>query len=117
MDILKNSNIKFYLYLKTFFSRYLLKDLKFFYFYLFSLKIFNSCVNIYMPKTIKKFSVVRSPTMSKLSKEQFEFRFYKVNIIFNVKNKLDYLYIYKLLFNINFKFSYFKCILIKLCNV
>jgi len=70
-----------------------------------------------MPKKIKKFSVVRSPTMSKLSKEQFEFRFYKINLILSIKNFLDFLFIYKLLFKIDLKFSYFKCTFIKDINV
>ena len=84
---------KFFLSLQSFLFRYLFKDLKLV--YLLFIKHLNSLdyktLNIFLPKKVKKFSVVRSPTMSKASKEQFEFRFYKVYLIFNFYNRLDFL--------------------------
>lgn len=50
----------------------------------------NYCFTKYklvaMPYRIKKFTVVKSPFVSKLSREQFEIRIYKVILIFLSKN-------------------------------
>jgi len=84
---------KFFLILQSFLFRYLFKDLKLIYMlFIKHLKCLNfKVINVFLPKKIKKFSVVRSPTMSKLSKEQFEFRFYKLYLIFSLFSDLDFL--------------------------
>merc|ERR1712194_703437 len=67
-----NKNNKILFTLKSFLFKYLHKDLN--KLLLFTYKInmlFYKYTTIFMPVKIKKFSVVRSPTMSKLSKEQF----------------------------------------------
>jgi hypothetical protein len=102
-----------FLILQSFLFRYLFKDIKILFLYLIKnvnkLGIKNS--NFFLPKKIKKFSVVRSPTMSKLSKEQFEFRFYKVYLIFNLESYLDLIGLKNSFLRLNFNYSYvrFSC--------
>lgn len=101
---------KLFIILKSFLFRYLFKDIKAV--FLFITKYINSFdlknINIFLPKKIKKFSVVRSPTMSKLSKEQFEFRFYKAYLIFILFNHLDCLSIKSFFIYLDLNYSYLK---------
>lgn len=102
----KNNKILFIL--KSFLFKYLYKDLKKLLFFTYKANMFfYKYTIIFMPIKIKKFSVVRSPTMSKLSKEQFEVREYKVVIIFNTINKLSFILMEPFLSKINLKHSYF----------
>jgi ribosomal protein S10 len=106
LNIIKN--FKIYLHIKSFLHYYLKRDLKKFLFFLKKNK-FNLLYNkiIYLPISIKKFSVVRSPFVSKLSKEQFEIRIYKILVIFYTDDILFMkFFIDKKL--INFEFSYYK---------
>lgn len=110
MLISKKSDI--YIYIKSFFFKHLYRDIKQLYFLLFKydcfiFKSFNNKV-IHLPKKIKKFSVVRSPTMSKLSKEQFQIVLHKVCFIFSYYNlgilKISTFFMPK----IKLKHSYFR---------
>jgi len=104
-----NKNNKILFTLKSFLFKYLHKDLN--KLLLFTYKInmlFYKYTTIFMPVKIKKFSVVRSPTMSKLSKEQFEIREYKAVIIFNTINKLSFIIMEPFLLSINLNHSYFS---------
>lgn len=108
LNIIKK--FKIYLHIKSFFNHYLKRDLNTLFIFLKKNKL-NLLSNkvIYLPTSIKKFSVVRSPFVSKLSKEQFEIRVYKCLVIFYSDN---YLFI-KFFRNkklINFNFSYYKLI-------
>jgi len=101
---------KIYIFIQSFFFSYLFKDIK----YLF-LQVFKNTdisfiqnINFFLPKKVKKFSVVRSPTTSKLSKEQFEFRFFKVCLIFTFFRHLDFLIFQKAILSLNLNYSYFK---------
>jgi len=42
---------------------------------------------VFLPKKIKKITVIRSPHIDKKSREQFEIRRYKNILIFNIKNR------------------------------
>lgn len=115
----KTFNYKFLLILQSFLFRYIFKDIKFIFISLvrdINLKEFKS-INFFLPKKIKKFSVVRSPTMSKLSKEQFEFRFFKAYLIFKLSTHLDLLLFNSFFFNIGLNFSYLKFKLFFKANV
>lgn len=104
--MLKNKNTIYFI-IKSFLFAYLLKDIKLTLFKLFRLNIYYTKYSlIFIPIKIKKFSVVRSPTMSKLSKEQFETRQYKVCIAFATLNKTSFFLIKKALTNLNLKQSY-----------
>lgn len=99
---------KIYLHIKSFFHYYLKRDLKKFMLFLKKHRLNLSYSKIiYLPVSIKKFSVVRSPFVSKLSKEQFEIRIYKILVIFYT----DDILFMKFFINkkiINFDFSYYK---------
>ena len=84
------------------------RDLFNIYFFLKKNKLyFSKKIVIYLPITIRKFSVVRSPFVSKLSKEQFEIRIYRSLIILSSENNLfiDY---FKNKIIINLDFSYYR---------
>jgi ribosomal protein S10 len=102
------NNYKIYLHIKSFFHYYLKRDLNNFLFFLKKNK-FNllSSKIIYLPTTIKKFSVVRSPFVSKLSKEQFEIRIYKILVIFYTNDVL-FMKFFSNKNVINFDFSYYR---------
>jgi hypothetical protein len=101
---------KLCIYIYSFFFKYLFKDIKFLFLQLLKNKdlILEDNVNIFLPKKIKKFSVVRSPTMSKLSKEQFEFRFFKGYLVFNFSQDLTFFIFKNKLLDITIKNSYLK---------
>lgn len=70
-----------YLKMKGFFLPHINKDLKIFNVYCYKNFVryfYNKSYIIYLPIQIKKYTVVRSPFVSKLSKEQFEIRTYKL---------------------------------------
>jgi ribosomal protein S10 len=93
--------------IKSFLSAYLLKDIKFIFLNIgrnYCKRIIN--INIFLPTKIKKFSVVRSPTTSKLSKEQFEFRFFKSCLGFTCKHYLDFLWLKQVILSIHVSRSY-----------
>lgn len=72
-----------FFYIKSFFLKHLLNETNFFILYFnnfFAYKL------ICLPTKIKKFTVVKSPFVSKLSREQFEFRVYKVLLKLNFFN-------------------------------
>jgi ribosomal protein S10 len=110
--MLKNQNLNnnIYIHIKSFIFSYLFKDIKHIFLELIKSSSINSIINsnLYLPKRVKKFSVVRSPTMSKLSKEQFEIKFYKVCLMFKFKYYLDYVLLKNYIYKINLKYSYFK---------
>jgi ribosomal protein S10 len=87
MTLILNINSKIYIYVKSFYYNYLIRDLKklFIFFKKYNF-FFLSRKLIFLPKKIKKFSVVKSPFVSKLDKEQFEIRVYKLLIIFDLSN-------------------------------
>jgi ribosomal protein S10 len=80
-----------YVHLKSFFFKHLIKDIKQVHLNMWCCSfLFGQIDNIiYLPKRIKKFSVVRSPTMSKLSKEQFEVTIHKVCIMYKYRTSLS----------------------------
>lgn len=96
--------------LKVFFFGYLFKDIKSIFLYL--IKTLNvvelNNTNFFLPKKVKKFSVVRSPTTSKSSKEQFEFKFFKACLIFTFSNYINFLMFKTNILRLNLKHSYFK---------
>jgi small subunit ribosomal protein S10 len=102
------TKFKIYLHIKSFFHYYLKRDLNDFLFFL-KKNQFNllSSKIIYLPTTVKKFSVVRSPFVSKLSKEQFEIRIYKILVIFYTDDVL-FMNFFSNKNIINFDFSYYK---------
>ena len=83
----KNLNINFisFFFIKNFFFKLLLKDVKYYFNNLFLFVGFIDYNIITLPIKVKKFTVVRSPFVSKLSREQFEIRTYKsiVTVSFN----------------------------------
>ena len=105
-------NYKIYFYIKSFYFYYLQRDLKSLFNYLKKNNLFFLKKNlIYLPILIKKFSVVKSPFVSKLSKEQFEIRVHKLIIIFFFSNELllEFLKKSKILY-IDLKYSYIKIV-------
>lgn len=64
-----------FFFIKSFFFKHILNEL---YFFLLYLNDFFTYSLIALPNRIKKFTVVKSPFVSKLSREQFEIRSYKV---------------------------------------
>jgi ribosomal protein S10 len=107
-NLKKNKQIKLYLHIKSFYYYYLERDLFNIYFFFKKNKLyFSKKIIIYLPTTIRKFSVVRSPFVSKLSKEQFEIRIYRSLIILSSENNLfmDY---FKNKIIINLDFSYYR---------
>lgn len=100
--------VKLYIHIKSFYYYYLERDL--FNINLFFKKksmFFKKKYIIYLPITIKKFSVVRSPFVSKLSKEQFEIRTYRSLLILTSDNSLFINY-FKNKVQINLDFSYYR---------
>ena len=87
MTLILNKKSKIYIYVKSFYYNYLVRDLKnlFIFFKKYNLN-FLAKKFIFLPSKIKKFSVVKSPFVSKLDKEQFEIRVYKLLIIFSLHN-------------------------------
>ena len=108
----KKKNYKVYLHIKSFYFYYLERDLKNLFFFIKknNLFFFKKKVN-YLPISIKKFSVVKSPFVSKLSKEQFEIRTYKLMVTLYFKNYFffNFLKKNKILF-LNFDYSYIRLI-------
>lgn len=89
MLIKLKKKFRIYIYLKSFSLKYILRDIKALFFYLIRAKlIFLDKKLIYLPCRIKKFSVVKSPFVSKLSKEQLELRIYKIILILKMDNNL-----------------------------
>ena len=74
-----NLNVNFIIIflVKNFFLGLLLKDIKLYFNSLFFFFGFTKYSIVILPIKIKKFTVVRSPFVSKLSREQFEIRTYK----------------------------------------
>ena len=96
-----NLNIYTYIYIKSFFFKFVFIDLNFYLNRFYKLKTIFYFSSIALPTKIKKFTVVRSPFVSKLSREQFELRTYKNVLILKYTNKL--------LLNVFLKFLiYFK---------
>jgi ribosomal protein S10 len=85
--MLINNNHGTQYYLKSFFFKHLFKDIKQLHLNIVRCNFFFGELSstTYLPRRIKKFSIVRSPTMSKLSKEQFEVVIHKVCIMYNYK--------------------------------
>jgi ribosomal protein S10 len=100
----KKRNITIYLMLKSFFFTYLKRDLKKLVLYLKKNRVYGDLKKINLPVSIKKISVVRSPFVSKLSKEQYEIRTYRVLCILKPKG----IHFYKPLLQELPRFSYFK---------
>ena len=103
---------KIYLHIRSFFNYYLKRDLKSLFFFLHKNKlIFFKRRIIYLPSRLKKFSVVRSPFVSKLSKEQFEIKIYRIVIILDYNTNLFSRFARDCCWNnLHLKFSYFKII-------
>lgn len=101
---------KVYYIIKSFIYICLYRDIKNLFLYLaLNFLSLNYKINIiYLPQSIKKFSVVRSPTMSKLSKEQFEIRVNRVCLIFYFVKKLDLHIFFNLLYKLKLNYSFFK---------
>jgi hypothetical protein len=110
MPLINPLENKVYVLIQSFFFGYLFKDIKYLFLMAFrkGKKLDMSNKNFYLPKKVKKFSVVRSPTMSKLSKEQFEFRFFKVCLMFSFSTYLDFLVFKSSIMYFDLKYSYFK---------
>lgn len=101
---------KVYYIIKSFLLLCLYRDIKKLFFFLainFLSLSYNVSI-IYLPQRIKKFSVVRSPTMSKLSKEQFEIRVNRVCLIFSFIKKIDCYVFFNLLSQLKLNYSFFK---------
>jgi hypothetical protein len=113
MAIKLNVLSRLHLFVQSFLFIYLFKDIKLIFLELLrnrdSLGVLDiTNTNFFLPKKVKKFSVVRSPTTSKLSKEQFEFCFFKACLLFNFTQHIDFLIFKSLVFNLDLKYSYFK---------
>jgi ribosomal protein S10 len=103
--LIKNKYYKICIYIKSFFYKYLFRDLKLLSIFLVNGRFFiNRNKIIFLPLRVKKFSVVRSPFVSKLSKEQFEIRVYKAFCSISVNNFFfhNFFNFYKI------KYSYYK---------
>ena len=85
-----NLNINFtsFLFIKNFFFKLLLKDIKNCFNNLFVFFNFTRYNTLTLPIKVKKFTVVRSPFVSKLSREQFEIRTYKNLITLQFNNNI-----------------------------
>lgn len=75
-----------YFYIKGFIFKQVLNEI--FCFFVELKYCFSQYKLIAMPYKIKKFTVVKSPFVSKLSREQFEIRVYKVLLILESKDIL-----------------------------
>lgn len=99
-----NLKIYTYIYIKSFFFKFIFIDLNFYLNNFYKLKTIFSFSIVALPTKIKKFTVVRSPFVSKLSREQFELKTYKNVLILKYYNKILFDVFYKNL--INFKNTY-----------
>jgi ribosomal protein S10 len=87
MSIILNKQCKIYIYIKSFYYNYLVREIKGFLISVKQNKIgFKTKKILFLPSKIKKFSVVKSPFVSKLDKEQFEIKIHKVLIICYLRN-------------------------------
>lgn len=101
-------NFKIYLHLKSFYYYYLGRDLlQLLYLFKKYRVMAPDSVVVYLPVSIKKFSVVKSPFVSKLSKEQFEVRVHKVLVIFTLNNFFFFNYFCDKSL-INYNYTYYK---------
>lgn len=103
--MLKNNKIQYSvsIIVKAFFLSYLRRDLKLITLLQKKNKVRLKVKRIYLPLRIKKFSVVRSPFVSKLSKEQYEVRIYRVICLFETSA----FYLYQSMVHTAPRFSYF----------
>ena len=79
---------RFIFFIKGFFYKFLLQDMRS---YLSNYLRYASCCSyrcIAMPTKVKKFTVVRSPFVSKLSREQFEVKTYKNVLLVDFLNPI-----------------------------
>jgi ribosomal protein S10 len=89
MSLTLNKKCKIYIYIKSFYYNYIIRDIKALFIFLKQNKInFLTKKILFLPSNIKKFSVVKSPFVSKLDKEQFEIQIHKVLIICYLNNNL-----------------------------
>ena len=86
----KNLNINFisFFFIKNFFFKLLLKDIRRCFNNLFLFFYFTDYNALTLPIKVKKFTVVRSPFVSKLSREQFEIRTYKNIVTLQFNNNI-----------------------------
>jgi hypothetical protein len=100
-------DLSLYYTLKSFLYKYLFRDLKVVLSGLYKhFKVLPQFNILFLPIAIKKFSVVRSPTTSKLSKEQFEIRTYKLSVSFSSLNPFNQSFLFNNLSKFNLKTSY-----------
>jgi ribosomal protein S10 len=104
--MLKENKIRYgvSIIVKAFFLSYLKRDLNLIKLFQKKNKVRVNVKKIYLPLRIKKFSVVRSPFVSKLSKEQYEVRIYRVVCLFET----TIFYLYKAMIQTSPRFSYFS---------
>jgi ribosomal protein S10 len=87
MSPILNKKYKIYIYIKSFHYNYMVRDVKALFLFLKQNKTkFETKKFLFLPSKIKKFSVVKSPFVSKLSKEQFEIKIHKVIITCYLNN-------------------------------
>ena len=73
-----------YFFIKSFFFKHIINELSLFF---YSFKLYSKYKIVSFPYKVKKFTVVKSPFVSKLSREQFEIRTYKsLLIIYNIES-------------------------------
>jgi ribosomal protein S10 len=82
MSLILNKKYKIYIYIKSFYYNYMVRGIKSLFIVLKKNKIeFKAKKILFLPSKIKKFSVVKSPFVSKLDMEQFEIKTHKVLIV------------------------------------
>lgn len=102
--VISTLNIYLYIYVKSFFFKFVSLDLLKYLNNFYKIKILFSYTVVALPNKVNKFTVVRSPFVSKLSREQFELKTYK-NILI-IKHTNFFLNKVFLKFIHNFKNSY-----------
>lgn len=104
---------------KSFHLKYFFIEFNFFFYILFKLNL--KPINIFifnLPKKIKKFCIVRSPFVSKKSKEFFKLEFFFLVLYFEFKKVLYYIFYKKKIINILILYYfYIKCFYIEKLNL
>lgn len=100
---------KLFILIRSLLLNLLYRDLKYLFLFLQRATFqFSLDKYIYLPKKVKKFSVVRAPTTSKLSKEQLEIRFNKICLIFCYQKFLYFYLVKRSLVKFSLKYSFLK---------
>jgi ribosomal protein S10 len=87
MSLVLNKKCKIYIYIKSFYYNYMVRRIKNLFIFLKKNKMeFKTKKILFLPSKIKKFSVVKSPFVSKLDMEQFEVKIHKVILICDLNN-------------------------------